>query len=90
MRFLLTLSALWVRRSTGVLCACVLMTFEITVCICSSNEVNFKNNDTTKKWRSGIEIRAYFPQRKNPLPLPGIEPRSPGRPARSQTLYCLS
>jgi hypothetical protein len=28
--------------------------------------------------------------RKNPLPLPGIEPRSPGRPARSQTLYCLS
>jgi hypothetical protein len=24
------------------------------------------------------------------LPLPGIEPRSPGRPARSQTLYCLS
>jgi hypothetical protein len=29
-------------------------------------------------------------RRKNPLPLPGIEPRSPGRPARSQTLYCLS
>jgi hypothetical protein len=28
--------------------------------------------------------------RKNALPLPGIEPRSPGRPARSQTLYCLS
>jgi hypothetical protein len=27
---------------------------------------------------------------KNPLPPPGIEPRSPGRPARSQTLYCLS
>jgi hypothetical protein len=24
------------------------------------------------------------------LPLPGIEPRSPGRSARSQTLYCLS
>jgi hypothetical protein len=24
---------------------------------------------------------------ENPLPLPGIEPRSPGRPARSQTLY---
>jgi hypothetical protein len=23
-------------------------------------------------------------------PLPGIEPRLPGRPARSQTLYCLS
>jgi hypothetical protein len=28
--------------------------------------------------------------RKNPLPLPGIEPRSPGRPVRSQTLYWLS
>jgi hypothetical protein len=28
--------------------------------------------------------------RKNPLPPPGIEPRRPGRPARSQTLYCLS
>jgi hypothetical protein len=28
--------------------------------------------------------------RKNPLPLPEIEPRSPGRPARSQTLYRLS
>jgi hypothetical protein len=26
-------------------------------------------------------------QRKNQLPLPGIEPRSPGRPVRSQTLY---
>jgi hypothetical protein len=24
---------------------------------------------------------------ENPLPLPGIEPRSPHRPARSQTLY---
>jgi hypothetical protein len=24
---------------------------------------------------------------KIPLPVPGIEPRSPGRPARSQTLY---
>jgi hypothetical protein len=24
---------------------------------------------------------------KNPLPLPGIEPRSPGRAVRSQTLY---
>jgi hypothetical protein len=24
------------------------------------------------------------------LPLPGIEPRSPGRPARSQTLYSLA
>jgi hypothetical protein len=24
------------------------------------------------------------------LPLPGIEPRWPGRPARGQTLYCLS
>jgi hypothetical protein len=29
-------------------------------------------------------------QRKNPLPLPGIEPWSLGRPARSQTLYWLS
>jgi hypothetical protein len=28
--------------------------------------------------------------RKNPLPPPGIEPRSPGRPVRRQTLYCLS
>jgi hypothetical protein len=28
--------------------------------------------------------------RKNPLPLPGIEPRSPGRPVRSQTLNWLS
>jgi hypothetical protein len=27
--------------------------------------------------------------RKNPLPLPGIEPRTPGRPASSQTLYWL-
>jgi hypothetical protein len=27
---------------------------------------------------------------KSSLPLPGIEPWSPGRPARSQTLYCLS
>jgi hypothetical protein len=36
-------------------------------------------------WASGH--RGY---RKNPLPPPGIEPRSPGRPARSQTLYCLS
>jgi hypothetical protein len=24
------------------------------------------------------------------LPLPGIEPRSPCRPVRSHTLYCLS
>jgi hypothetical protein len=29
-------------------------------------------------------------EEKNPLPPPGIEPRSPGRPAPSQTLYCLS
>jgi hypothetical protein len=27
---------------------------------------------------------------EKPLPLPGIELRSPGRPARSQALYCLS
>jgi hypothetical protein len=30
----------------------------------------------------GTEVRV-----KNLLPLPGIETRSPGRPARSQTLY---
>jgi hypothetical protein len=29
-------------------------------------------------------------EEKNPLPPPGIEPRSPGRPVRSETLYCLS
>jgi hypothetical protein len=29
-------------------------------------------------------------QKKSPLPLLGIESRSPDRPARSQTLYCLS
>jgi hypothetical protein len=29
-------------------------------------------------------------ERKNALPLPGIEHRPPGRPVRSQTLYCLS
>jgi hypothetical protein len=28
--------------------------------------------------------------KKNPFPPPGIEPRSPGRPACSQALYCLS
>jgi hypothetical protein len=27
---------------------------------------------------------------KNPLSVPGIEPRSPGLPVRSQTLYCLN
>jgi hypothetical protein len=37
--------------------------------------------------RAGLDTEA---RGKNPLPLPGIEPRSPGRPARSQTLYCLS
>jgi hypothetical protein len=37
--------------------------------------------------RAGLDTEAGG---KNPLPLPGIEPRSPGRPARSQTLYCLS
>jgi hypothetical protein len=26
-------------------------------------------------------------QKKNPPPLPGMEPRSPGRPVHSQTLY---
>jgi hypothetical protein len=37
--------------------------------------------------RAGLDTED---KRKNPLPLPGIEPRSSGRPARSQTLYCLS
>jgi hypothetical protein len=31
----------------------------------------------------------YRGYRKNPLSPPGIEPRSPGRPSRSQTLYWL-
>jgi hypothetical protein len=39
-------------------------------------------------WASGdlaTEVRAKI------LPLvPGVEPRSPGRPVLSQTLYCLS
>jgi hypothetical protein len=35
--------------------------------------------------RAGLDTEA---RRKNPLPPQGIEPRSPGRPARSQTLYC--
>jgi hypothetical protein len=30
------------------------------------------------------------PEEISYLPLPGIEPRSPGRPVRSKTLYCLS
>jgi hypothetical protein len=35
----------------------------------------------------GTQSRSgYRSYRKNPLPPPGIEPRSPGRPARSQTL----
>jgi hypothetical protein len=39
----------------------------------------------------GLQSRSgHRGYRKNPLPPPGIEPRSPGRPARSQTLYCLS
>jgi hypothetical protein len=45
-----------------------------------------------------LDRRLIWPQsrsghrgkRKNPLPQPGIEPRSPDRPARSQILYCLS
>jgi hypothetical protein len=37
--------------------------------------------------RAGLDAGA---RRKNPLPLPGIEPRSPDRVARRQTLYCLS
>jgi hypothetical protein len=36
--------------------------------------------------RAGLDTEATG---KNPLPPPGIEPRSPGRPARSQTLYWL-
>jgi hypothetical protein len=44
----------------------------------------------TGRWvgpRAGLDTRGY---RKNSLPLPEIEPRSPGRPVRSQTLHCLS
>jgi hypothetical protein len=37
--------------------------------------------------RAGLDTE---PREKILLPLPGIEPRSSGRPARSQTLYCLS
>jgi hypothetical protein len=37
--------------------------------------------------RSGLDPKA---RRKILSPLPGIEPRSPGRPVRSQTLYWLS
>jgi hypothetical protein len=37
--------------------------------------------------QSWSEHRGY---REILLPLPGIEPRSPSRPVRSQTLYCLS
>jgi hypothetical protein len=43
-----------------------------------------------RKWvgpRAGLDAGA---RRKILLPLSGIEPRSPDRPARSQTLYCLS
>jgi hypothetical protein len=36
----------------------------------------------------GLQCRSgHRGYRKNPLPLPGIEPRKPGRPARCQTLY---
>jgi hypothetical protein len=39
----------------------------------------------------GPQIRSgHRGYRQNPLPLPGIEPLSPGRPARSHILYCLS
>jgi hypothetical protein len=34
--------------------------------------------------RGGLDTEA---RGKNPLPLPGIEPRSPGRPVRRQTLH---
>jgi hypothetical protein len=37
--------------------------------------------------RAGLDTEA---RGKYLSPLPGIEPRSPGRPARSQTLYWLS
>jgi hypothetical protein len=37
--------------------------------------------------RAGLDTEATG---KILLPLPGIEPRLPGRPFRSQTLYCLS
>jgi hypothetical protein len=37
--------------------------------------------------RAGLDTEA---REKILSPLPGIEPRSPGRTARSQTLYCLS
>jgi hypothetical protein len=37
--------------------------------------------------RAGLDTEA---RGKILSPLPGIEPRSPDRPARSQTLYCLS
>jgi hypothetical protein len=35
-------------------------------------------------WTQRLEKKSFAP------PPPGIEPRSPGRPARSQTLYRLS
>jgi hypothetical protein len=44
----------------------------------------------TGRWvgpRTGLDTEA---RTKILSPLPGIEPRSTGRPARSQTLYCLS
>jgi hypothetical protein len=44
---------------------------------------------TIARWvcpRAGVDTEA---RRKILSPLPGIEPRSPGRPARSQTLYVL-
>jgi hypothetical protein len=37
--------------------------------------------------RAGLDTEI---REKNPLPLSGIEPRSPGRPVRCQTLYWLS
>jgi hypothetical protein len=38
---------------------------------------------------AGLAPEPVWTQRlkEKALPLPGIEPRSPGRPARSQTLY---
>jgi hypothetical protein len=37
-----------------------------------------------------VQEAGWAPEPVWTQPLPGIEPRSPGRPARSQTLYCLS
>jgi hypothetical protein len=43
-----------------------------------------------KAWCAPQPVWTQRLEGKNPLPLPGIEPRSPGHPACSQTLYWLS